>query len=135
MERMPIRYITQSNIFAVFIFVIISSCSKSQKGNDLIVINKTDYALIGEKYCVKIYPKNRNVEIKKAYIQCEKKEVDVTDYKIIGCSKQLLVKNDTISIFFAPKLSGKKIFEKISLVLIYEKTPIILDTTFYYFVK
>jgi hypothetical protein len=73
----------------------------------------------GEELVVKIFLKDSYLKIVDAFVDCESVEnamVDTATYKVSGCSKGLVVQNDTIFIGFRPTEPGSQEFPEITIL-------------------
>jgi len=88
---------------------------------------------------VKICSDNYKWQIAKAYFDCSDNsdsQIDTTKQTVIGCEKELMIKNDTVRIFFIPTIVGEHKFDDMKLLLFHKdkKEYKIIDTTFHYVV-
>jgi hypothetical protein len=68
-----------------------------------------DSILVGDELLVKVFLENKDFKLVKAFIDCDsiaEAAVDTTTYKLSGCSRTLLVQNDTVFIGFRPMNPG-----------------------------
>ena len=92
-----------------------------------------------EKTLIKIFSKNMEWGIVKAYFDCDitsNQYVDTIHGEIAACDKKLFVRNDTVLIQLTPANNGRKKFQAVK-ILLKGKTRNeygIIDTTFHYFV-
>lgn len=64
-----------------------------------------DSVVVGEELLVKIFLNNKDLTLVDAFVDCEvvvNPSVDTTTYNVSGCSRRLIVREDTIFIGFRP---------------------------------
>ncbi|PZX56096.1 hypothetical protein LV84_02464 [Algoriphagus ratkowskyi] len=115
------------NYFIIFTLLIFASCAEKnidkiqyQEGNQILNVNNSnrhgetiepvlmqsispDTVEIGEQINIKVFLSQPGFKIVDASFDCEVSDfslADTTNNKIIGCSKGLLVENDTVRIQF-----------------------------------
>ena len=114
MYRMAIRRFYQLYLMILF------SCSTQVEPPELEVM-LADTLKVNEKVLAKIFSKNNNWEIIKAYVDCEGIQdlngIELDNEKIRGCTKELFVKNDTILIQFTPTELGPEEFGQIMVLM------------------
>lgn len=78
-----------------------------------------DSVLAGDEMLIKIFLERDNLKLVDAFLDCKpitSPTVDTMSYKISGCSKGLIVQNDTIFIGFRPTKSGVQKFSEITIL-------------------
>jgi hypothetical protein len=79
-----------------------------------------DSVLAGDELLVKIFLEKNDLELVDAFLDCDSTvsnpTVDTATYKIRGCSKGLIVQNDTILIGFHPTNPGVQRFSEITIL-------------------
>jgi hypothetical protein len=78
-----------------------------------------DSILVGEELLVKIFLEEADLKLIDAFLNCKSVEnpaVDTMTYKVSGCSRGLIVQNDTIFIGFHPTKSGVQKFSEITIL-------------------
>jgi hypothetical protein len=71
----------------------------------------------GKEFVAKMYSTDPSLEIVNAVVECDDfSEIDSISFKIQGCTKELLIKNDTVYFAFTPDVTGEFLFEKINLI-------------------
>jgi len=88
------------------------------KSPDIGKVSK-DSVSSGGELVVKIFLKDSDLKIVDAFVDCKSVEnptVDTATYKVSGCSKGLVVQNDTIFIGFRPTEPGSQEFPEITIL-------------------
>lgn len=79
-----------------------------------------DSIVSGEEFVARIFLERSEVRIVKAFVDCDSvgllQSVDTTTLDVTGCSKKLLVENDTILVGFRSKNIGHYSFPKITIL-------------------
>ncbi|MFZ6009772.1 MAG: hypothetical protein ACOYXT_05430 [Bacteroidota bacterium] len=84
-----------------------------------IIRTSHDPVFVGEKLLVKISLRTTDMKIVDAFVDCKatpNPTVDTVTNKVSGCSKGLIVENDTILIVFRPTIPGVKQFPEITIL-------------------
>ncbi len=114
MFQMAIKLIT------LLLFLSLFSCNNQVEHVELEVLVR-DTVKVEEKVLVRVYSKNIDWKIIKAYFDCQDKlepnKIDLLNETIEGCNKELFVKDDTILIQFTPAKSGYQEFGKIKALM------------------
>lgn len=88
-------------------------------GSPLVRKISQDSILVKEELLVKIFLEKSDLEIVDAFFDCQpvtNPAVDTTTYHVRGCSKRLIVQNDTILIGFRPTELGLYEFPEITIL-------------------
>ncbi|MBT1707806.1 hypothetical protein KK062_06220 [Fulvivirgaceae bacterium PWU5] len=79
-----------------------------------------DSVLVGNELLVKIFLGRNDLDLVNAFLDCDSTvvnpTVDTTTYRISGCSRGLIVQNDTILIGFHPTKPGVQRFSEITIL-------------------
>lgn len=71
----------------------------------------------GKEFVAKMYSIDPSLEIVNAVVDCDDfSKIDSISFRVLGCNKELLMKNDTVYLAFTPTVTGEFLFENISLV-------------------
>jgi hypothetical protein len=71
----------------------------------------------GKEFVAKLYSTDPSLEIVNAVVDCDDfSKIDSISFRIQGCTKELLIKNDTVYFGFTPTVTGKFLIENISLL-------------------
>lgn len=98
----------------------------------------SDSISVGTELLIKIFLNGTALKIVDAFVDCEtvlNPSVDTTTYNVSGCSKGLIIENDTILIGFKPTETGMHTFPEITILTKdKEKTYRTYKYSFEYFV-
>ncbi len=111
----------------VFFVVLGISCSERKE-----FINENQEQIFGsiraiypksiqkeKEFVAKMYSIDPSLKIVNAVVECEDfSKIDSISFKIQGCTKELLIKNDTVYLAFTPSVTGEFLFENINLISI-----------------
>jgi hypothetical protein len=71
----------------------------------------------GKEFVAKMYSIDPSLEIVNAVVYCDDfSKIDSISFRVLGCTKELLIKKDTVYLAFTPTVTGEFLFEKISLL-------------------
>lgn len=85
----------------------------------VIVKNAPDSVAIGDEFRATIYLDNPDIRILEAYFDCtyvDNASVDTATFELSGCSKKLLVRNDSVQIGLHSSEIGEHEFPEITLL-------------------
>jgi hypothetical protein len=115
------------NLFYIIPFLILTSnCMQKTTQKQLsestefeILVDLPDTVIKGEELFVTMVIKNKKYKLLNAYFDCFPKdsiEIKHNGESIKGCSKDLVVENDSVKIYFEPQIEGRQKFHTVTLL-------------------